>query len=68
MSILLKAIYRLYEISIKFSMTFYRNKTINNVKIHMTSEKILNSPSSLEKEEQSWRQLCSMLSGYIAKL
>ena len=50
MSILFKAIYRLYEISIKFSMTFYRNKTINNVKIHMTSEKTLIAQAILKRK------------------
>ena len=53
MSILFKAIYRLYAISIKFSMTFYRNKTINNVKIHMTSEKTLIAQAILKRKSKA---------------
>ena len=45
---------------------FHSNRT-NNLKMYMDSQKTMNSQSSLEKEEQSWRH-CSLISNYITKL
>ena len=47
-------------IPIKLPMTFYRGRT-KTFTIHMETQKTLNSQSSLEKEEWSWRNQLSWL-------
>ena len=67
MNILPNRIFRLNVIPIKLSMAFcfvlfcfYRTRT-KNFTIHMETQTILNSQSSLEKEEWSWRNQPSWL-------
>ena len=54
MTILPKAIYRFKAIPIITNGIFHRTKT-KIFTIHMETQKVPNSQSSLEKEEWSWR-------------
>ena len=55
MTILPNAIYRFSMIPIVKNSIFHRTKKIKNFTIRMVTQKTLNSQSSLEKEQWSWR-------------
>ena len=64
-TILPNAIYRLnvnpIKLSIKIPMPFFTELEEKEITIHMEKQKTLNSQSSLEKEEWSWRSQPSQL-------
>ena len=53
MTILINENYRFNEIPIKLPMAFFHRARTKKFTIHMETQKILNSQSSLEKEEWS---------------
>lgn len=52
---LAKAIHRFSAIPIKNTPDIFHRTETNNPKINIKQQKTLNSPSNIEKKEQSWR-------------
>ena len=66
MFILPKTIYRFNSVSIKIPMALFTDR-INNPKICMESQKIMNGQSDLEREKTKLDVSCFLISNYISK-
>ena len=67
MTIVFKATYRFSAILIKITMEFFTELEENNSKMHMETQKTLNSKNNFEKE-QRLEVPCSLISNYTTKL